>query len=80
MANRHFRIEKAFVILFRRILNRIVLWVEGLNEHFPWLIGATGTARDLRQQLKRSLTSAKVWQTQCRVGIDHANQGDIWKV
>ena len=53
---------------------------KGLNQHATPATPAAGSARDLSDQVKRTLGGAKVGQMLRRVGIDHANERDVWKI
>ena len=56
----HLFFKKTEVVLARGELNRVVLRIESLDQHFPGQVTAPGAPGDLRQQLKRTLRGAKI--------------------
>src|SRR6266478_5517430 len=75
-----FALVKRTIILAHRILNRVVLRIECLNQNATGQFPTSSAARNLREQLKSSLRGAKIRQTQRRVRADHANQRDTLKI
>src|ERR1043165_7653132 len=53
-------VVEAFVILGARVAQRVVIRMIGLNQHLPRSIATSRASRDLRDQLKRSLSGTKV--------------------
>ena len=57
-----------------------MIGVQRLHEHAAALRASARSARDLGDQLKRSLRRAEVGQMQGRIGIDYADQRHIREV
>ena len=68
------------IVLPRGELNRVVLRIICLHEHFAGKFAAPGAARHLRQQLKRALGGAKIRQAEREIGGDHADERDALKI
>ena len=63
----------------RAAKNKIVRFV-GLHDHQSAFLSASGSARDLRDQLKGSLARTVVWNVQTDIRRDHADQPHIVKI
>jgi hypothetical protein len=59
-----FALEEREVVLLDGILNRVVLWIVSLDQNSAGKLAAPRAPRDLRQQLKRPLSRAKIRQAQ----------------
>jgi len=57
-----------------------VLRQQRLDDRFATALSASGTARDLRQQLEGALVRTKVREAQSDVRGDHTHQRDLGKV
>ena len=60
--------------------NDRVLGQVGLDDNLTGAISASGTARDLLQQIVGALPRSKIGQLEGKVGIDHAHKRDLGKV
>ena len=60
--------------------NDRILGQVGLDDDLAGTIAATGTARDLLQQIVGALPCSKIGHLEGKVGIDHAHERDFGKV
>src|SRR3569623_2809768 len=51
--------------------------VPGLEERSPRLVGATGAAGDLRQNLERLFSRARIAMCETQIGIEHTDQREL---
>ena len=63
-----------------RELDRRVMRRERLHEHLALDVAASRASGDLREELERPLARTKIGQVQAEVGVDDANERDVWKV
>ena len=54
--------EEAFVVVRLRILDSVMVGVEGLDDYLPLFIGSTSPTADLTEEVESVLTRPKVWQ------------------
>src|SRR4029077_21130084 len=55
-------------------LKRVVIGEKTLNDHLTRAIAATGAARNLCEQLERSLGGAEIGERQCGVGSETSHK------
>ena len=53
---------------------------ERLHDHFAFHLAPARASRHLRQQLKRPFPGAKIRLMQAQVGVNDADQCDVWKM
>src|SRR5579862_5515625 len=61
-------------------LHSVVILKIRLQNHFSRRLPASGSAGNLRQQLKGALGRAEIGKAQCTVGANHTNQRDAVNV
>src|SRR5271166_1273124 len=75
-----FLFVKTVEVVAARILDGRMKWRESLDNHFALDIAAAGPAGDLRQQLEGALARAKIRLMQRRIGVNDADERDVWKM
>src|SRR4249920_2269444 len=76
----NFLFPESFEIMMARKLDR---WTERgrtLNKDFSGHIAAAGPSGNLGQELKSPFSSPKIGHMQADVGVDDADQGNVWKI
>src|SRR6202035_5667140 len=79
-AKLNFLFPKSFEVVMARELDRRTERGRTLDEDFSSHVASPGAPGDLRQQLKRPLSSAKIWHVQADIRVDNANQRDVRKI
>src|SRR5262249_17027323 len=68
------------IVLLLRVLKRIVFGMVRLNEDFAGTGSAAGSARNLREQLKRAFRRSKVRHTETRIDRDHGHKSHVGEI
>ena len=72
--------EERGVVLLARVLDAVVMGIDGLHDRLAGLDSPPGTPRHLRQQLKRPLRRAEIGETQPDVGRHDPDERHAGKI
>ena len=80
LAKFQFLLKETVEIMMARELYGWTERREGLDEDFPFDLAASGSPRDLSEELKGPLSRAKIRQMEAQIGIDDSDESHIRKM
>jgi hypothetical protein len=80
MRGRRAPFRRSLVVLRGGHAHGVVIGIDGLDQHDPRHVAASGAAGDLGEKLKGALGRAEIRHAEADIGRDHAHQRDIGNI